>query len=348
MRALLQDLDYELQALSVARHFSSVFIGGGTPSLFSGAAIARLLDGVRGRVTLTPDVEITLEANPGSAEAARFSEYAQAGVNRLSLGVQSFSDPALKALGRVHDARQAEAAFHQARAAGFRNINIDLMFGLPAVAADNALADLDTALALAPEHMSWYQLTLEAGTAFARQPPALPSHDAIADIYDLGLKRLAEAGFVHYEISAHAQDGRACRHNRNYWLNGDYLGIGAGAHGKWQRDRSVRRRARIRHPDRYLSLAGGEAALDSDEEVSGARLLTDFMINALRLREGFALSDMERSVGIEACDPLFSGPLARAEQAGWLRCAEGRVIPTERGFRFLTDLQLLFVDVAQD
>jgi putative oxygen-independent coproporphyrinogen III oxidase len=341
--ALLADLDRELLDWN-APEVASVFLGGGTPSLFEAAAIARLLDGIAARVALAADCEITLEANPGSSEAARFAGYRAAGVNRLSLGIQSFDDAALAALGRVHDAAAAYAAIAAARAAGFDNLNLDLMFGLPGDGADNALHDLAQAIAHGPEHISWYQLTLEEGTAFARRPPALPTHDDIADVHDAGLARLAAAGYRQYEVSAHARAGRAARHNLNYWQFGDYLGIGAGAHGKQTIAAGVRRRLRVRSPERYMVRALAGDAIDGETLTQGAACVLEFALNALRLSDGFLVTEFERRTGLAATHPAFAAPLGEALARGWLARHGDRIAPTATGFRFLTDLQLLYVD----
>ncbi|MGE0483160.1 MAG: radical SAM family heme chaperone HemW [Gammaproteobacteria bacterium] len=341
--ALFADLERELRDWSAPR-VASVFIGGGTPSLFEATAIARLLDGIAARVTLAADCEITLEANPGSSEAARFSGYRAAGVNRLSLGIQSFDDPALAALGRVHDGAAAHAAIAAARAAGFDNLNLDLMFGLPGVAVDATLLDLAQAIAHGPEHISWYQLTLEEGTAFARKPPPLPAHDDIAEAHDAGLARLAAAGYRQYEVSAHARAGRAARHNLNYWQFGDYLGIGAGAHGKQTVDAGLRRRVRVRSPERYMAAALSGDAIDEETYTQGAACVLEYALNALRLSDGFLVADFERRTGLPATHPAFAAPLAAAFARGWLVQEGERIAPTAVGFRFLTDLQLLYVD----
>jgi putative oxygen-independent coproporphyrinogen III oxidase len=338
--ALLADLELAL-AQAGAPTVASIFIGGGTPSLFSAAAIARLLDGIAARCRLAGDLEVTLEANPGSAEAGRFAGYAAAGVNRLSLGIQSFADTRLAALGRVHDGDAARRAIALARRAGFASLNLDLMFGLPHEQPGDSLRDLDEALRFAPEHLSWYQLTLEAGTAFARRPPPLPGHDQICDDYEAGLARLADAGYAHYEISAHARAAHACRHNLNYWQFGDYLGIGAGAHGKRAVPGGIVRSERIRHPARYLAAARAGNALAGESFVGGAVLASEFMLNALRLRAGFALAQFERATGLAA--RTIAAPLATALARGWLSETGERYAPTALGFRFLNDLQLLFV-----
>ena len=343
--ALLRDLDTELQRMAPPA-IGSVFIGGGTPSLFSAKAIARLLAGLRARTQFVDDIEITLEANPGSAETARFCGYIEAGVNRLSLGIQSFDPVQLTRLGRVHDANEAHAAIAMARAAGCTNLNLDLMFGLPEAAPGDSLRDLEQAIAHRPEHISWYQLTLEEGTAFARQPPRLPEHDQICDDYDAGLALLARAGYQQYEISAYTRGARAARHNLNYWLFGDYIGIGAGAHGKrTDAAGTVWRTARIRHPERYLKAAREGHAIDSEERVSGMTLATEFMLNALRLADGFDSALFAARTGL----PLASlhAPLTVALARGWLEHHGERLRPTVRGLRFLNDLQLLFTGLDE-
>lgn len=343
--ALLRDLDVALAGLDEVPLITSIFFGGGTPSLFSAAAIARLLEGINARCRIDPAAEITLEANPGTAEATRFRGYIAAGVNRLSLGIQSFNPQRLQALGRIHDGREALAAIDIARGAGCNNLNLDLMFGLPGDQPGDSLLDLDQAIACAPEHISWYQLTLEEGTAFAQRPPALPAHDQICDDYDAGLVRLDTAGYRQYEISAYARSGRAARHNLNYWLFGDYLGIGAGAHGKrTQRDGTVWRSARVRNPERYMRAALAGTATETDEQISGSTLATEFMLNALRLHEGFAARLFETRTGL----PLarIAAPLAAAQARGWLEIVAGQVRPTAHGSRFLNDLQLLFTALA--
>jgi oxygen-independent coproporphyrinogen-3 oxidase len=341
--ALLRDLDLEL-SMAGDRPLTSIFIGGGTPSLFSGAAIARLLDGVRARVALAADCEITLEANPGTAEAARFDAFRAAGINRLSLGIQSFRDAQLRRLGRIHDSEEARAAYAMARAAGFDNVNLDLMYALPEDDQAGALFDLEAALALAPAHLSWYQLTLEPDTAFHRRPPPLPDDDRVADMEDAGRAVLAAAGYARYEISAYAQPGRECRHNRNYWEYGDYLGIGAGAHGKLTDPASghVRRRARQRNPRAYMKLAGTAAAWVEESVDSPARLVTEFMMNALRLVEGVPLASFEQRTGLSAArlDPV----LATARDRGLIGDDPLRLRATATGLRYLNDLIGLFAD----
>jgi len=256
--ALLADLDHDLATLPdlvQGRAVSSVFIGGGTPSLFSAAAYERLFDGLRARLPFAADVEITLEANPGTVEQEKFRGYRALGINRLSIGVQSFAPDKLVALGRIHGRDEALHAAQAARAAGFDNFNLDLMHGLPGQTLEEALADIDQAIALGPTHLSWYQLTIEPNTVFYRDPPVLPEDDTLWAIQEAGQARLAAAGLQQYEVSAYAQAGRECRHNRNYWEFGDYLALGAGAHGKLTREGGVWRYQKTRLPRDYLAAA---------------------------------------------------------------------------------------------
>jgi oxygen-independent coproporphyrinogen-3 oxidase len=339
--ALLRDLDYELSLAPDSRAVSSVFFGGGTPSLFSGAAIARLLDGVAARLALAADAEITLEANPGTADAANFRAYRAAGVNRLSIGVQSFDAAHLKALGRIHGPAEARRAFELARAAGFDNVNLDLMYGLPRQAPAQALADLSAAVALAPEHLSYYHLTLEPNTEFHAHPPPLPDADAAWSMQEQGQQLLADAGYAQYEVSAYARPGRRCRHNLNYWEFGDYLGIGAGAHGKVTRGQTITRRARLKHPRGYLDAAGTAAAVAEERTLARAELPFEYAMNALRLNDGFRVEDFERRTGLTATQ--LERPLAEARRRGLVDGAPGRVRPSDRGRAFLNPLLELFL-----
>jgi oxygen-independent coproporphyrinogen-3 oxidase len=333
--ALLSDLDDQLGSPAARRPLVSVFIGGGTPSLFSGAAIGRLLDGVRARCELADDVEITLEANPGAVDAGHFHGYRQAGVNRLSIGVQSLSAGHLDALGRIHDPAQARAAVTAARAAGFDNINLDMMFGLPGQSVQEAGADLDALIALAPEHISYYQLTLEPNTAFAHAPPNVPDEDALDAMQQQGTARLAGAGFGRYEVSAYARAGRRCRHNCNYWRFGDYLGIGAGAHGKLTDSRSgrVERRTVHRSPPVYLARTD---KLSSRRELDDADLVLEFALNALRLVDGVDIALFTAHTGLPA--ERLGPARARLEAAGLLRPRQERLAATPLGQRFLNDV----------
>lgn len=327
--ALLRDLRFERDAIASPRRISSVFFGGGTPSLFSPAAIGRVLQAADELFGLTPDAEITLEANPGASDAERFAGYRAAGVNRLSIGVQSFDDAHLRRLGRIHSAEVAARAFGQARTAGFDNINIDLMFALPEQDLEQALADLDRGIGLAPEHLSWYQLTLEPGTAFARRPPPLPAEDTAIAIWEAGQARLADAGYLQYEVSAYARPGRQCRHNRTYWCFDDYLGVGAGAHGMvgWQR------RARIRRPGAYIAAAGTADALEQTRYIEPQDRTLEFLMNALRLNEGFTIPQFEAAtgLGLQALQPGLDAALS----VGTLERTAQHIRPTELGRRHL-------------
>lgn len=338
--ALLADLDHECRRreLPAAR---SVFIGGGTPSLFEADAIARLLHGIEQRLGLDEDAEITLEANPGTVEAARFAGYRAAGVNRLSIGVQSLDDDRLAALGRIHDAAEARSAVAIARDAGFASINLDLMYGLPAQTVSAALDDLRALLALAPEHVSWYQLTVEPNTAFHHRPPAgLPDGDGLGDIMDAGQALLAEAGYRQYEVSAYARTGHRCRHNLNYWAFGDYLGLGAGAHGKLtMADGTVERTTKRRSPQAYLAeIATG--AVSSRHAVPADELPLEFMLNALRLNDGVPTGSFSARTGLAPA--AIRRPLVEARARGLLDRDPLRLRPTPLGQRFLNDLLGLF------
>ena len=340
--AVLADLQSDLETWGPVA-ITSIFIGGGTPSLFSGEAITRLLNGIAARASINRGIEISLEANPGVVDAAHFRDYVAAGVNRLSIGVQSFNDGKLRACGRIHTADDARRAIGIARSAGFANLNLDLMFGLPGEVPGDALDDLDTALAFEPEHLSWYQLTIEQGTAFAHKPPVLPEHDQVCDDYDAGLQRLQRAGFEHYEISAHAKAGHEARHNLNYWQFGDYVGIGAGAHGKRTSDTRIVRTVKVRHPARYVNAVKCGCALDREDPIDSSTRASEFMLNALRLKRGFTLQQFETQTGLS--NETIAQDLRNAVQRGWIAQEGCRVRPTALGFRFLNDLQLIFTDL---
>lgn len=339
--ALLRDLDWELAQRPESRPLHSIFMGGGTPSLFSGAAIADLLAAVQRRLDFAADIEITLEANPGTAEAGNFQAYRAAGVNRLSMGVQSLNDAQLKKLGRIHGSAEARAAYEQARAAGFDNINLDLMFALPEQAPAEALADIQALVQLRPEHISYYQLTLEPNTEFARRPPPLPDSDSAWAMQEAGQQALAVHGYGQYEVSAYAQAGRQSRHNRNYWQFGDYLGIGAGAHGKRTLGGQILRRARHKHPAQYLAKAGQREAIQEERVVAMAELSFEYTMNTLRLREGFTAEQFERRTG-QALALLEPG-LQQARAAGLLDESDGRIRASERGWRYLNRLLEFFL-----
>ena len=330
--ALLADLQRELIGVQ-DRALRSLFIGGGTPSLFSPHSIARLMDGVRARLELTRNFEATMEANPGSAEAERFAGFFAAGINRLSLGVQSFDDALLARLGRVHDSQQARHAVRLAREAGFENINIDLMHGLPGQTIALARTDMETALSLQTTHLSWYQLTLEPNTVFHKRPPALPVENTLATIQDEGEALLAAAGLAQYEVSAYSEQGKECAHNLNYWSFGDYLAIGAGAHGKCTfEDGRIVRYAKLRQPDAYME------AIDIGQRVS-ERVLSDedkvgeFMLNALRLNAGFSQTLFEQRTGLPIT--LIAQPIERLVQRQLIEVDDDVIRTTALGRRFL-------------
>lgn len=339
--ALLADLDMDLPLVR-ERPLGSIFFGGGTPSLLPGRELQRLMRGISERLELAPDLEVTLEANPGASDVVSFAAYREAGVNRLSIGVQSFDAACLKALGRVHGPDEAMDAFRAARRAGFSNINLDLMFGLPGQTEARASDDLKAALDLGPEHLSYYQLTLEPNTAFRHSPPSLPHEDTIAAIQTAGQARLASADLGQYEISAYARPGNRCGHNLNYWEFGDYVGVGAGAHGKLTLGPGrVVRRWRQRDPARYLRNAGTEAALAGVSRQGDSDLAFEFALNALRLTEGFRLRRFESCTGLPRT--YLATPLAKALSRGLLQREADWIRPTELGFRFLNDLLGLFL-----
>jgi putative oxygen-independent coproporphyrinogen III oxidase len=339
--ALLRDFDAEL-AWVHERPLQSVFIGGGTPSLFPGVAVRRLLDGLRARSPLAADAEITLEANPGAVEARRFAEYRDAGVNRLSIGIQSFRDAQLARLGRVHSAEEGLRAFVLARAAGFENVNLDLMYALPGDDTAGSLSDLGAAMELVPEHLSWYQLTLEPNTAFHRRPPSLPAEESVAEIEAEGRALLAQSGYARYEISAYARPKRRCAHNLNYWEFGDYLGIGAGAHGKvtLRVEGAILRRAKQRNPGRYVAEAGTSAAVSEERIVAADQAALECLMNALRLPEGFSVALYEQRAGQPLC--WIREPLAQAEERGWMHREARLLQPTAAGLQMLNGLLALF------
>ncbi len=338
--ALFADLEFALPSIW-GRKIVSVFIGGGTPSLFSAAAIDRLLAGIRARLSVMPDAEVTLEANPGTFERAKFAGYRAAGVNRLSLGIQSFDANHLAALGRVHDADEARRAAESALAI-FGNVNFDLMYALPRQTVAEAEADVAAALAFAPPHLSFYHLTLEPNTLFHRYPPPLPDDEAAADIEDAVAAHLDAAGYVHYETSAHARRGRECRHNLNYWQFGDYLGIGAGAHSKLSfRDRIVRQ-VRYRQPKQYFERVAAGAPLQEHADVTRNDVGFEFMLNALRLTAGVPATLFAERTGYPLS--LVQRPLLQAAVRGLVESDPTTIRPSALGRRFLNDLQALFLN----
>jgi oxygen-independent coproporphyrinogen-3 oxidase len=354
--ALMADLDGDLRDFGevlAGREVTSVFFGGGTPSLFAPESIAAILDGAAARIGFARECEVTLETNPGTVEHGRFDGYLEAGVNRISFGVQSFDDDKLVALGRIHSAHEAEAAVRLARDAGFANINLDLMYALPRQTLEDALADIERAIALQPTHISHYQLTLEPGTPFAKRPPPLPDHDAAWDMQEACQARLAAANFAQYEVSAYAQPGRRCRHNLNYWGFGDYLGIGAGAHGKISGAADgrvqhpetsglrVSRRSKVRSPRAYLANSANAQRIGGEERVAPEQLPFEFMLNALRLNDGVAPGDFPARTGLPFA--AIETDVNEARRRGWLVGAGERLQPTELGRRFLNDLIASFL-----
>jgi oxygen-independent coproporphyrinogen-3 oxidase len=337
--ALCADLEAALP-LIWGRRIDSVFIGGGTPSLISAAGLERLLSNVRALLPLQADCEVTLEANPGTFDAEKFCAFRAAGVNRLSIGVQSFDDAQLARLGRIHDAAQAIAAIELAQRT-FDNFNLDLMYALPGQTLEAAQRDVERALSFAPPHLSLYQLTIEPNTVFAKRPPQLPDDDTVAAVGDWIEARTAQAGYERYEVSAYARAGRRCRHNLNYWQFGDYLGIGAGAHGKLSFPHRIVRQVRFRQPASYLRNAGQGRFVADEVEVGRDDLAFEFMLNALRLGEGFAPELFTERTGLAFSQ--VERQLAVAESRGLIARDYRRIAPTALGRRFLSDLQSLFL-----
>ena len=340
--ALLRDLDSDL-SLVADRELISVFIGGGTPSLFSGSAIGWLLDGVRSRLACAPDLEVTIEANPGAVDQEHFKAYRRAGVNRISIGVQSFASEPLQALGRIHGPEEAVAAVAAARAAGIGNLNLDIMYGLPGQTQELAHQDLAKAISLGPEHISYYQLTIEPNTRFYAAPPVLPGDDQLWGIETKGHELLQAAGYRQYEVSALARAGFECRHNRNYWEFGDYLGIGAGAHGKISdvARGQIRRTRRPRSPELYLKTAGIPDPSSHTRYVTEQELALEFMLNALRLQQGFPPKLFEQRTGLPL--PGIEKELDQAVERGLLELSDELIRPTAIGSRFLNELLGIFM-----
>ncbi|MCP5231909.1 MAG: oxygen-independent coproporphyrinogen III oxidase-like protein [Zoogloeaceae bacterium] len=334
VEALVADLEAALPQIW-GRRINTVFIGGGTPSLLSPAGLDRLLTAVRTLTMLAPAAEITLEANPGTVEAARFKGFREAGVTRVSLGIQSFNDTHLKALGRIHDASEARAAVDHALT-HFESVNLDLMYALPGQSLADARADLEAAIGFGPAHLSCYHLTLEPNTPFHAAPPALPDDDLAADMQEMIEARLGEAGYRHYETSAFARPGRECRHNLNYWHFGDYLGIGAGAHGKLSSHTGIAREMRHKHPTAYLAGAARGDFVQDRRLVDVEDLPFEFMMNALRLTGGFALAQFGAQTGLPLA--AVEERLIEARKAGFIEIVDERVVPTARGRRFLNEL----------
>lgn len=341
IQALLADLSQELPQIW-GRRLESIFIGGGTPSLLSAASMEALLSGIRALIPFRPNIEITLEANPGTFEQEKFKGFREAGINRLSVGIQSFNPQHLQALGRVHNQSEALKAAEVARYAGFDNFNLDLMFGLPQQTLEEAMADLQQAIDLQPTHLSWYQLTLEPNTLFYKHPPVLPDDDLLVDMQYAGQALLQQAGFKHYEVSAYTKQ-QPCRHNLNYWEFGDYVGIGAGAHGKITDPfGQVTRHQKYRQPAQYLQHVAQGQVCSETQTLKPEDLKFEFMLNALRLKSGFSLDLFTERTGLGP--ETLQVPLAFAEAKGWLTIHDQQVRTTELGWQFLNTVIQLFLD----
>jgi putative oxygen-independent coproporphyrinogen III oxidase len=341
--ALLRDFDTESPRVA-GRRIDTVFFGGGTPSLFSPEEFARLLTALRERIAFADDAEITLEANPGTIERGRFAGYAQAGINRVSLGAQSFDARALNVLGRIHSADDTHRAVEELRAAKLDNFNLDLMYALPQQTPEEALEDVRIACSLGPQHISYYQLTLEPGTVFHARPPSLPDEDAAWDMQTAGQKLLAEAGYAQYEVSAYAKQGKRCRHNLNYWSFGDYVGLGAGAHGKLSLGlpMQILRTTKPKQPRDYQDqIRQARGAVGDSAFVAPTDLPFEFMLNALRLNDGFTRDGYEERTGLPL--QMLDEQLAHARRRGLIEECTAGWRPTELGRRFLNDLQAGFL-----
>jgi len=342
VEALLKDLETELPHIW-GRPIESVFIGGGTPSLFSAQAIQLLMSGLRERLPIRPNIEITLEANPSTFEQARFSAYRESGINRLSIGIQSFGDSKLKALGRIHDATEALDAATIAKRAGFDNFNLDLMFGLPQQSTQQALDDLQQAIDCSPQHLSWYQLTIEENTLFHHTPPVLPDDEILWELQEAGQSVLSGADFEQYEVSAYAKPKHQCHHNNNYWEYGDYLGIGAGAHGKLSMpDGSIIRHLKHRHPEQYMKQAMLNEPRSSTHHVAEKDRPFEFMLNALRLKDGFSAELFAERTRLDFT--AVEKKLAQITEKGLLKSAEDRYWPSVKGWAFLNDAMEVFIE----
>jgi oxygen-independent coproporphyrinogen-3 oxidase len=341
IQALLKDLESELPNIW-GRPLESIFIGGGTPSLFSAEGVDKLLCGLRERLPLRPRMEISMEANPGTFEQERFSAYRQAGINRLSIGVQSFNDAHLKALGRIHGADEAQNAAQIATKAGFDNFNLDLMFGLPQQSIKEALSDLQQAIDCKPSHISWYQLTIEENTLFHHAPPVLPKDDLLWDMQQKGQQLLERAGYKQYEVSAYARENKHCQHNINYWQFGDYLGIGAGAHGKLTMpDGNVTRHTKYRHPEKYMQSALESTPRSTEKALTEQDLCFEYMLNIVRLKQSFTSADFETRTRLPFTS--LEKKLDKTIKDGLMKVVEGEYITTEKGWAFLNDVMEQFL-----
>lgn len=342
IEALIADLEKDLP-LVWGRPVGSVYFGGGTPSLFSASHIGTFLSALRARLDLRPDVEITLEANPGTVEYDSFSAYSQAGINRVSLGVQSFSNELLQGIGRIHGRDEVDQALQSLSAAGISNFNIDLMYGLPGQSPAQSRSDVELAIRAAPAHVSYYQLTLEPNTAFAAQPPVLPEDEVTWDMQQAGVELLEKAGYEQYEVSAFAQTGKRSRHNLNYWRFGDFLAIGAGAHGKVTlvTENTVQRYAKQRHPKRYLECIKDQGWLADQHALTDAERVFEFFLNQLRLKQGVYIDDFTPRTGLQW--EVVETRVQKAINAGLLEMVERRLRPTSLGWRFVNDIQQIFL-----
>jgi len=336
VEVLIADLENQLPSIW-GRKVISVFIGGGTPSLFSAASIHKIISTVRSHLNCLPGMEITMEANPGTVGQEKFNGFYAAGINRLSIGVQSFSDEKLKALGRIHNSAEAHNAVDVARKAGFENINLDLMFGLPGQSIVDGLADLQQAIDLAPQHISWYQLTIEPNTEFYSRPPTTPEDDDVWELQQQGQALLASAGYIQYEVSAYAKADQQCQHNLNYWQFGDYLAIGAGAHGKISRSDNgeIKRYWQLRQPRAYMQAVAAEKT-SASEVLEEQQIVFEFMLNALRLKQGFDIASFIQHTGLSA--GLIAPTCEQAVQDGLLEKRNGGFAATQHGYLFLNDL----------
>ena len=341
IKALIADLETELPRIW-GRQVHSIFIGGGTPSLLSAKGMDSLLSAVRARIQLEPGAEITMEANPGSVETEKFAGFAKAGINRVSLGIQSFQDAQLKALGRIHNGEEAKRAIAIALQ-HFKSVNLDLMYGLPMQTLEDAKRDIDTALSFKTSHLSLYNLTLEPNTYFANFPPKLPNEDAIDAIFEQNLDLLSKAGYKRYEVSAYAKPGMECKHNLNYWRFGDYIGIGAGAHGKISFPDKITRQVRERHPETYMqSMESKGNALVESKEIPAADLPFEFMLNTLRLTDGVNTNSFTERTGLPL--NVISKGLDEASKKGLLDSNPALLKATDQGLRYLNNLQEIFLE----
>ena len=340
--ALISDLEQELP-LFWGRSISSIFMGGGTPSLFSPESIDRLLSALRARLTFAPNIEITMEANPGTVEQGKFIEFNAAGINRLSMGIQSFSDEKLKSLGRIHGRKQAIRAAELAHDSGFNSFNLDLMYGLPNQSIQQAVEDIETAIALEPSHISHYQLTIEPNTLFHYQPPVTPDDDTLWEMQLACQSSLNQHNYLQYEISAYAKKGYQCQHNLNYWQFGDYLGIGAGAHGKISNanEQSIIRSWKVKQPQDYLNNAATEKRISGKKTLTRHDAAFEFMMNALRLNNGFETALFSQHTGLPIS--IIESALKQAEQKNWIEWDIKRIRPTDKGSQFLNNLLELFM-----